>query len=68
MNGDIRNEQQLTAAMDYLLSHAVASFDENNFKEACGVGIIVTPHQIKEQVSHEDFAYYNPMQAVFIQR
>uniref|UniRef100_A0A915Q616 Probable glutamine--tRNA ligase n=1 Tax=Setaria digitata TaxID=48799 RepID=A0A915Q616_9BILA len=50
MNDNIRTEPQLVAAIEYLLSNAIKGIDEKKFLEASGVGIVVTPQQIQNQV------------------
>ncbi|MCP9258846.1 putative glutamine--tRNA ligase [Dirofilaria immitis] len=50
MNGNIRSEPQLVAAIEYLLSNAVKEIDDKKFLNACGVGIVVTSEQIQNQV------------------
>ncbi|CAI8005215.1 Glutamine--tRNA ligase [Geodia barretti] len=47
----IRTEQQLTAALEYLKSHPVGEVDEEEFSRYSGVGVLVTPQQIHDQVS-----------------
>ncbi len=41
------NQYNLKAAFDYLLSNPLDPLDKAKFNEHCGVGIIVTPEQIK---------------------
>uniref|UniRef100_A0A2K6WLB3 Probable glutamine--tRNA ligase n=1 Tax=Onchocerca volvulus TaxID=6282 RepID=A0A2K6WLB3_ONCVO len=50
MNGNIRTEPQLVAAIEYLLNNAVKGIDDEKFLDACGVGIVVTAEQIQNQV------------------
>ncbi|EJD73912.1 CBR-ERS-1 protein [Loa loa] len=50
MNGNIRTEPQLVAAIEYLLSNAVKGIDEKEFLDASGVGIVITADQIQNQV------------------
>uniref|UniRef100_A0AAF5PQT3 Probable glutamine--tRNA ligase n=1 Tax=Wuchereria bancrofti TaxID=6293 RepID=A0AAF5PQT3_WUCBA len=50
MNGNIRTEQQLVAAIEYLLSNVMKEINEKRFLDACGVGIVVTADQIQNQV------------------
>lgn len=38
------------AAMDYLLSNPLGDVDIKAFEESCGVGIVVTPEQIEQEV------------------
>lgn len=50
MNGDIRNESQFNAAVDFLLAKSVGGFDETQFRDACGAGATITADQIEDQV------------------
>lgn len=50
MNGNIRTEPQLFAAIEYLLSNAIKGIDEQKFLDASGVGVVVTHEQIQNQV------------------
>ncbi|CAG9536577.1 unnamed protein product [Cercopithifilaria johnstoni] len=50
MNGNIRTEPQLVAAIEYLLSNAMNGIDERKFLDASGVGVVVTAEQIQNQV------------------
>lgn len=53
-NGNIRSEAQLTAALDYLLSHSSltdAEFSEQEFLKDCGAGVVVTVDQIEQAVN-----------------
>ncbi|MFH4984571.1 hypothetical protein AB6A40_011280 [Gnathostoma spinigerum] len=50
MNENIRNDAQLSAAIDFLLSHAITGVDEVSFLDACGVGVTITVEQIEDQV------------------
>jgi glutaminyl-tRNA synthetase len=36
--------------MDYLLSNPLGDVDIKAFEESCGVGIVVTPEQIEQEV------------------
>ena len=36
--------------MDYLMSHPVGNVDIKAFEESCGVGIVVTPEKIEQEV------------------
>lgn len=40
----------LKAAFDYLLSNPLDPLDKAKFNEYCGVGVVVTPEQIKNTV------------------
>jgi glutaminyl-tRNA synthetase len=40
----------LAAAMDYLMSHPVGNVDIKAFEESCGVGVVVTPEKIEQEV------------------
>lgn len=51
MNGDIRNESQFNAAVDFLLAKSVGGFDETQFRDACGAGVTISADQIEDQVS-----------------
>nr|CAG4649950.1 EOG090X01EL [Sida crystallina] len=46
----IDSELRLNAAMDYLMSNPVGSVNMKAFEESCGVGIIVTPEEIEQEV------------------
>uniref|UniRef100_A0A914VYG5 Probable glutamine--tRNA ligase n=1 Tax=Plectus sambesii TaxID=2011161 RepID=A0A914VYG5_9BILA len=50
-NGNIRNEPQVTAALEYLTSNVVSGVDEKAFMAACGAGVVVTEDQIEDQVT-----------------
>lgn len=50
INGNIRNEPQLSAAIDFLLARSVTGYEEDEFLQACGAGIVITSEQIEEQV------------------
>lgn len=50
MNGNIRTEPQLAAAVEYLLSNTMKGIDEEKFLDASGVGVVVTAEQIQNQV------------------
>ena len=39
-----------SAALEYLKSHPVGEVDEEEFSHYCGVGVLVTPQQIHDQV------------------
>ncbi|KHN72416.1 putative glutamine--tRNA ligase [Toxocara canis] len=51
INGNIRNEPQMAAAIDFLLSHTVLGVNERAFMEACGAGIVIPPEVIEDQVA-----------------
>ena len=38
------------AAFEYLISNPTDPFDVKKFNEYCGVGVVITPEQIKETV------------------
>ena len=38
------------AAFEYLKSNPVGTVDRQDFSQYCGVGVVVTPQQIEEQV------------------
>ena len=61
-NGNIKSEPQLTAALDYLVSHAVAGVDETAFMKSCGAGVVVTEDQIEDLVS--DFGFWGRTRGV----
>ncbi|XP_013387414.1 glutamine--tRNA ligase [Lingula anatina] len=46
----LATEQQLNAALDYLLHHPMDPTDIKAFETACGVGVEVSPEQIEEAV------------------
>nr|CAG4639800.1 EOG090X01EL [Daphnia pulex] len=50
VEGKIDSELRLNAAMDYLLSNPLGDVDIKAFEESCGVGIMVTPEQIEQEV------------------
>ena len=52
---------QNKAAFDYFLSNPLAEVDVKKFNEFCGVGVVVTPEQIKTNVS----VYYLVLFAVY---
>lgn len=51
VNKNLASDLQLTAAFDYLLSNPSDSVNVKNFNEFCGVGVVVTPEQIKATVA-----------------
>ncbi|CAF0733153.1 unnamed protein product [Brachionus calyciflorus] len=50
VNKNLTNEPQLTAAFEYLISNPLDQVDISKFNEYCGVGVVVTPEQIKQTV------------------
>ena len=40
-----------TAALEYFKAHPLGPVDGEELSEACGVGVLVTPEQIQQQVS-----------------
>lgn len=36
--------------MDYLISNPIGNVDIKAFEESCGVGVVVTPEQIEQEV------------------
>ncbi|KAI1717059.1 tRNA synthetases class I (E and q), catalytic domain-containing protein [Ditylenchus destructor] len=51
MNANIRNESQFKAATDYVLSKSSErTLDEEDFKQKCGAGIVVTAEEIEDKV------------------
>lgn len=50
INGDIKNEQQVTAAIDFLHSHMLTGFNVDEFLKACGVGVVITQELIEDEV------------------
>lgn len=48
--GKIDSELRLNAAMDYLISNPLGDVDIKAFEESCGVGVVVTPEQIEQEV------------------
>lgn len=50
VNKNLNSEPQLTAALEYMLSNPNEPFDTKKFNEFCGVGVVVTPEQIKKAV------------------
>lgn len=48
--GKIRNESQLSAALQYLKRHPMGPIDIKDFEEACGVGVVITFERIVEEV------------------
>ncbi|GFR75254.1 glutamine--tRNA ligase-like [Elysia marginata] len=46
----ITTEDQLNAALTYLLHHIDGDLDKKAFEEACGVGVVVTPEDIENAV------------------
>lgn len=51
VNKNLASDLQLTAAFDYLLSNPSDSVNIKEFNEFCGVGVVVTPEQIKATVA-----------------
>lgn len=49
-NEGIKTEPQFSAAVEYLLSHAVSGVNEEEFKRACGVGVVVSQDEIEDTV------------------
>uniref|UniRef100_A0A8C9FDL0 glutamine--tRNA ligase n=1 Tax=Pavo cristatus TaxID=9049 RepID=A0A8C9FDL0_PAVCR len=47
---EIRTDQQLGAALQYLRSHPPEPLEPADFERACGVGVRVSPEQIEEAV------------------
>lgn len=50
MNGNIRTEPQLAAAIEYLLASAMKEIDERKFLDSSGVGVVITAQQIQNRV------------------
>lgn len=50
VNKNLASELQLTAAFEYLLSNPNDPLNIAEFNKACGVGVIITPAQIKATV------------------
>lgn len=49
--GKLDNVQRIDAALAYLLSNVnKCDYDIVEFEEACGVGVVVSPEQIEEEV------------------
>ncbi|KAL5471235.1 hypothetical protein EMCRGX_G029330 [Ephydatia muelleri] len=48
--GKLANEPQLSAALMYLKRHPVGPIDIKDFEECCGVGAVITPDSITEEV------------------
>ena len=46
-----------TAAFEYMKSHPVGQVDEEEFSQYCGVGVVITLHQIQEQVHVQSCIY-----------
>ncbi|XP_014225371.1 probable glutamine--tRNA ligase [Trichogramma pretiosum] len=46
----IESVLKLDHALDYLLHNINDEMDINKFEEACGIGVIITPEQIEEEV------------------
>ncbi|KAI8772081.1 glutamine--tRNA ligase [Biomphalaria glabrata] len=46
----ISSEEQLSAALQYLLHHPESEVVVKSFEEACGVGVVVTPEEIESAV------------------
>lgn len=44
-------EPQLTATFEYFLSNLQETIDVKAFNEFCGVGVVVTPEQVKATVA-----------------
>lgn len=59
MNGNIKSEAQVLAAIDFLATHSVSnSFKEEEFKNACGAGVVITVDQIEDEVGNAFFSEY----------
>lgn len=58
----------LKAAFDYFLSNLLADVDVKKFNEFCGVGVVVTPEEIKKNVllSSKIYAIYTDRLNAFI--
>lgn len=50
VNNNLLTELQLTAALDYLLSNQNDPLDTKSFNAHCGVGVVITPEDIKSTV------------------
>ncbi|KRY42938.1 putative glutamine--tRNA ligase [Trichinella spiralis] len=50
-NNRLENDLQLSAALQFLLSHAASDFDKAEFEQACGIGVKVTEEQIEDTVT-----------------
>ncbi|KRZ91860.1 putative glutamine--tRNA ligase [Trichinella sp. T8] len=50
-NNRLENDLQLSAALQFLLSHAASDFDKAEFEQACGIGVKVTEEQIEDTVA-----------------
>lgn len=46
----INSEPQLTAALEYLKSHPLDPINVAEFEKACGVGVVVDPEDIEDEV------------------
>ena len=46
----LNTTQRVDAALQFLLSHPQGEISVSDFEEACGVGVIVTPEEVKKQV------------------
>ncbi|EFO97175.1 hypothetical protein CRE_03478 [Caenorhabditis remanei] len=51
MNDGIKTEPQLSAAIEYLLSHTVKGIEVPAFEKSCGVGVVVTIDDIENAVT-----------------
>lgn len=51
MNDGIKTEPQLSAAIEYLLSHTVKGIEIAAFEKSCGVGVVVTIDDIENAVN-----------------
>lgn len=51
MSDGIKTEPQLSAAIEYLLSHTVKGVEVSAFEAACGVGVVVTIDDIENAVT-----------------
>ncbi|KRY72832.1 putative glutamine--tRNA ligase, partial [Trichinella pseudospiralis] len=50
-NNRLENDLQLSAALQFLLSHAASDFNKAQFEQACGIGVKVTEEQIEDTVA-----------------
>eukprot|EP01136_Pigoraptor_vietnamica_P009246 Opistho-1_new@3043 len=49
--GKIKNDLQLTAALDYIKAHPTIEALDADFDKSCGVGVEITPAQVKDAVA-----------------
>ncbi|XP_036389341.1 glutamine--tRNA ligase [Megalops cyprinoides] len=57
----ITTELQVTAALDFVKSHPQDPINQQEFDQACGVGVVITPEQIEDVVEVTIRKYKNQL-------